>query len=130
MEAEDLIQVNAHFCSCFSFLCAAGCTLTAEFYADLNNTIFHFPAIFKSAAVQKQCYFDGRVRKVVTAPSMVAPTLQFSWWSQHCIYRVLENVLNSSLQKKNTYIAKNVMNAMHLLSQTTNQREIYAEFVF
>lgn len=49
--AEDLIQVNARFCSSFSFLCAAGCTLTTEFYANQNNTVFHFPAIFKSVAV-------------------------------------------------------------------------------
>lgn len=63
--AKDLIQVNAHFCSCFSSLCAAGCILKTGFYADVNNIIFYFPAILKSAAAQNQCYFDATERKVV-----------------------------------------------------------------
>lgn len=81
-------------------LCAAGCLLKTGFYADVNNIIFYFPAILKSAAAQNQCYFDTTERKVVTAPLTLVLTLQFSWWSQHCIYTILENVLNASLQKK------------------------------
>lgn len=51
--AKDLIQVNACFCLYFaSFLCTAGCMLKTEFYADLNNIIFYFPAMLKFAVAQ------------------------------------------------------------------------------
>lgn len=80
--AKDLIQVNPHFYLYFSsFLCTSGCILKAEFYADVNNIIFYFPAMLKSAAAQNQCYFDTIERKVVTAPSTVVLTLQFSFSS-------------------------------------------------
>lgn len=97
-------------------LCAAGYILKTGFYADVNNIIFYFPAILKSAAAQNQCYFDTTQRKALTAPLTVVLTLQFSWWSQHYTYTILENVLNASLQeKKITYVARNVMKPKHLL---------------
>jgi len=60
----------------------------------------------------------------------VVLTLQFSWWSQHYICTILDNVLNFSLQKKNTYIAKNVMKPKHLLSKTTKIREKFMQNLF
>lgn len=77
--AKDLIQKNATFCLYFaSFLCTAVCILKTEFYAGVNDIIFYFPVLLKSAAAQNQCYFDTTERKVVTVPSAVVLTLQFS----------------------------------------------------
>lgn len=130
--AKHPIQVNAHFCLYFSlFLCRAGCILKNEFYADLNNIISYFPAMLKFAAAQNCFYFHTTERKVVTSPSTVVLTPQFSWWSQHYIYTILENVLNSSLQKKKyTYIARNVMKPKHLLSKTTKIKEKFIQNLF
>lgn len=79
LDAKVLIQENAKFCLYFSsFLCTAVCILKTEFYADVNNIIFYFPVLLKSAATQNQCYFDTTEKKVVTVPSAVVLTLQFS----------------------------------------------------